>query len=86
MDNCPICYNKITNEFAILNCSCNYLYHNECISKWFKMKKSCPTCRKTWATKNKPGNNREILMEIGRRLFLESVGRNSSREYFNNII
>ena len=79
MDNCPICYQKIMTEFVILNCGCNYIYHSKCIRKWFEKKKSCPTCRKLWgAKKNSKIENRERLMEIGRRIFLESIGRNSS--------
>ena len=95
--NCPICYNEITkNEsFAILNCDCQTFYHSKCINTWLGINNSCPTCRKIWIKPNlrrNRNNNRirrrrnamtpDIARALSSRLFLESIGINSSN--FNN--
>ena len=51
--NCTICCENIkSNEkFVILSCKCPYSYHENCLSKWLKMSKSCPTCRNKWIAK-----------------------------------
>ena len=88
---CPICYTSIKNEqeFVILNCECKNSYHKLCIEKWHNTNNSCPTCRKKWPIpkfkrSNKPVKKRRnaITPELARiltdRLFLESIGINSS--------
>ncbi len=47
MQYCSICLNSIKNEEEdIKKTKCNHLFHNECISRWLKIKSSCPLCRK----------------------------------------
>ena len=90
---CPICYNKITkNEsFTILNCMCQTFYHSKCIDIWLKNNNSCPTCRKIWIKPNLRRNidnnpirrrrnamTPDIARMLTSRLFLESIGINSS--------
>ena len=94
--NCLICCEEITTEFAILNCECPYNYHNKCIKKWFKIDRSCPNCRKKWWNPfdniptyrvnrtRRNAINPEQAREIQRRLFLESIGVNSSRNTLNS--
>ena len=54
MADCPICLKEIrTNKSKtilkseyITTCQCNYYYHLKCISKWLKIKKICPICKR----------------------------------------
>jgi len=44
--NCCICLEPLTAPVE-LSCECKEkYYHRECVDKWFKRKKECPTCRK----------------------------------------
>ena len=43
--NCIICFEKLNNEPCYQCEICNNQFHNECIQKWFKKKKTCPMCR-----------------------------------------
>tara|TARA_B100001093_G_scaffold473673_1_gene497756 strand:- start:1027 stop:1362 length:336 start_codon:yes stop_codon:yes gene_type:complete len=98
---CPICYTKIkqNDKFTILNCNCSTAYHNKCIDEWFSYNNSCPTCRKKWIPpklSSQPNqNNRvprrrnamtpEMARDLTNRLFLESIGINSSRHNIDNL-
>ena len=46
MQYCSICLNSIKEEEDTKKTKCNHLFHNECISRWLKIKSSCPLCRK----------------------------------------
>ena len=89
---CIICLQKIHSNFNILNCPCPYTYHAKCINTWLEKNRSCPHCRKTWV-KNPfneinmvqyglPSRRNAIdpstVTELQNRLFLESIGVNSS--------
>ena len=43
---CNICLQLITKNFATLNCDCKVNYHKECIDNWLQENPSCPNCRK----------------------------------------
>lgn len=83
MTNCPICCEKIGNMFVILSCQCHNLYHKTCIDKWLKIDNSCPTCRQNWLDNpfTNFNNNKELLEEIRRRLWQESIGIHSGRHF-----
>lgn len=40
---CPICWDKITDDYIILDCS--HIYHTDCINQWLIKKDTCPYCR-----------------------------------------
>lgn len=46
---CSICMEnfKLNEELREINCSCNSIYHTDCIVKWFEKKCSCPLCRRS---------------------------------------
>lgn len=57
-DSCPICYDELGNELALLNCpDCNNYVHEECVRVWMQYKKRCVYCRKEWSD-----FNNEILL------------------------
>ena len=46
-DACGICCEKLNNGNCIAHLPyCSHAFHKHCIDGWFKIKKSCPTCRK----------------------------------------
>jgi hypothetical protein len=46
MNYCSICLNSIKKEEDTTKTNCKHLFHTECISRWLKIKTSCPLCRK----------------------------------------
>lgn len=55
---CPICYtDKYTPNNYMVQTSCNHFYHRECIKKWLKINKSCPTCRRKLIFSSEDENN-----------------------------
>jgi len=69
------------------------MYHTECINFWFKKARSCPNCRKKWIPNPflhiRDSNQRrnaltpQLAEELQHRLFLESIGVNSSQYRYN---
>lgn len=83
MSKCPICCEKIENNFIILSCQCRNLYHTHCINKWIEIDNSCPTCRYKWI--NNPFasfiKNKHLLDNLRYRLWQESIGLNSGLHF-----
>lgn len=46
-DECPICFEKLSNEFNINMPCCNILYHLKCINSWKCSSNYCPNCLRT---------------------------------------
>jgi len=46
-DECPICKDILDIDKSIvkINCKCKYVYHRDCIIKWFNINSNCPFCR-----------------------------------------
>lgn len=44
LNECSICLE--TNNYKIITTNCNHIFHEECLSKWIKIIKTCPICRK----------------------------------------
>ncbi len=42
---CGICWELIDSPLAILSQSCRHLFCKECLRRWMKSSKTCPTCR-----------------------------------------
>ena len=43
---CSICLEDIKKND--INLSCNHIFHKECLKEWFKIKTTCPICRKEY--------------------------------------
>ena len=43
---CNVCLDDYSPDDEVLKLKCEHIYHADCISGWFKEKKSCPICRK----------------------------------------
>ena len=48
---CPICYELKADYYSIKEC--NHKFCTKCISRWYKVKKQCPLCRKKFKYSNK---------------------------------
>ena len=91
--NCLICSEEVKHDFSILNCNCPHVYHIKCINKWLNINNSCPHCRLKWrknpytiikVEKKRDRVRRGAITpqhaeEIRHRIFLESIGINSSQ-------
>lgn len=44
LNECSICLE--INNYKIITTNCNHEFHEECLSKWIKISKTCPLCRK----------------------------------------
>ena len=76
---CIICLNDIKNQFTLINCNCNYHYHDKCINKWLAISKSCPVCRKKF---NKRRDNKHLMDAI----FYDSIDRYNYYRYNEYIL
>ena len=43
---CSICLEDIIEDTVHLKC--NHIFHKECLKEWFKIKTTCPICRKEY--------------------------------------
>ena len=72
---CPICFEVFgaTEAFSLVRCRnarCPYLFHEECLGKWFETNPSCPLCKKkeillpekkSTHERVRNANNREVI-------------------------
>jgi hypothetical protein len=71
---CSICQEKLTNYLVQTNCECNYSYHQHCLSKWLKISRSCPTCRKVFNVNPFEIDTKQLDL-IKNAMFYDSIGR-----------
>jgi hypothetical protein len=43
---CIICYKGMLNGRTVKPLDCEHEFHEKCLAQWFKVKESCPICRK----------------------------------------
>lgn len=62
-ENCCICMvecNNIKDNIVVPDCGCIHkYYHEDCLKRWFRVKKVCPTCNKRCSGKGYRKYNRE---------------------------
>jgi hypothetical protein len=46
-ENCSICFENFKDNEIVNVTNCNHIYHNNCISEWTKINKTCPLCRES---------------------------------------
>ena len=44
-DDCSICLDPLKEQPCIKLTKCGHVHHRKCITKWFKIEKTCPLCR-----------------------------------------
>jgi hypothetical protein len=44
--NCSICFEKFYYNQNVINLDCKHLFHQKCLTEWYKYKQECPVCRK----------------------------------------
>lgn len=47
---CSICYDFVSSDSILLHLDCGHIYHDNCLSQWFKTSRTCPDCRKLVTT------------------------------------
>ena len=72
---CNICFEKITEQLAILPCKCKATYHKDCLMNWLGLEPSCPLCRKFTPIDNYEdykGNSRieEMKLNNNRKIYV----------------
>jgi len=91
MTDCTICLKQIItkksktilkNEY-ITTCQCDYYYHRRCISKWIKMKKICPICKR-YVYKNPWDKFRSII--ITSNDYILNIYEYRINRYFQDLI
>lgn len=67
---CSICLEDVV-EGARVRClkTCQHIFHNNCIEKWFMEKSCCPTCRKEYSSIIVKKDTQELMNNID-RLFM----------------
>ena len=44
-NDCSICLDPLKEQPCIKLTKCGHVHHRKCITKWFKIEKTCPLCR-----------------------------------------
>lgn len=58
-DECIICQEAFGTTLEVFHLPCNHKFHGECITRWLKIKTSCPVCRQN------AGNENDEDAEVG---------------------
>ncbi|EEF29070.1 E3 ubiquitin ligase BIG BROTHER-related [Ricinus communis] len=45
-DDCAICLEEFGGEVKLIKMPCAHIFHENCIFRWLKNQKTCPTCRR----------------------------------------
>jgi len=54
MEDCPICYEAVTDSTGHCTLSCKHSFHISCLTKWSNETPSCPMCRNPLGTTEAP--------------------------------
>ena len=54
---CTICLDGFKLEDVIFNIKCKHFFHKECLTKWLKLQKLCPNCKKQITLGNEDNAN-----------------------------
>uniref|UniRef100_A0A7E4VJM8 RING-type domain-containing protein n=1 Tax=Panagrellus redivivus TaxID=6233 RepID=A0A7E4VJM8_PANRE len=49
---CPICVSSLLNSNAFIAGKCGHVFHQPCLTQWFRQQKTCPSCRKKTTEKD----------------------------------
>lgn len=82
---CSICLDPYRSPLC--DTYCGHMFCFECVKRWFKLKKSCPICRR-YFTKLRPVTNEKLLKELDNLLVqcTKCNEINIKRNHFNNHI
>jgi len=78
---CPICYNKISNQMFVSHCF--HIFCLKCIKKALSIKKICPLCRKKLYYNPEPRtqNNNVIIIRRNYNQYIRLFMQNCSNGY-----
>lgn len=76
-DICAICLEKTTND-SYKSCCCRNKFHFECLDKWFKIKNTCPLCRKEYSHMEDYNNDLGDHLEMINNLDVKNIINNLS--------
>ncbi|CAO3626204.1 unnamed protein product [Mucor hiemalis] len=79
-DECIICQEAFGTTLQIFHLPCNHKFHGECITRWLKIKTSCPVCRQN------AGNESDEDAEVGELEVSELTTSGSSSSHPINIM
>lgn len=89
---CNICFEDFTKQDTMfkIGCECkNVFYHHDCIMKWYKIKRICPTCRKRFNKDNliaRNYNNRYKQNKVPQETKYQCDGKTHKRKsVFKNV-
>ena len=80
---CPICMNNIISDQICLT-SCSHSFCYDCLSRWFLIKNTCPSCREeVQSFKYKDEINRIFIINNNRDI--ENLNIDEIRGILNNV-
>ena len=60
---CAICLNTHTGAWVVL--PCGHIFHEPCISEWFRRKMQCPICKRTFEPMDFTGDTTHVAYTFG---------------------
>ena len=78
MYNCAICLDKIDSHSLYKDICCKGTFHFECLEQWFKIKNTCPLCRREYSHMNHYSSEFEEHLEQIKNINMKQVISNIS--------
>jgi len=77
METCAICLEN-TDDNCYKSLCCNKIFHFECLDKWFKIKNTCPLCRREYSHMEDYTCDMENYLETFQNIDMKNVINNLS--------
>jgi len=69
---CGICLDRIYLFYHKCNCKCNSYYHKSCINNWYKIRETCPICKKHQTAKKQEKRPSSVLLFVFYLIYISS--------------
>ena len=93
MDDCAVCYEKVSESTGHCTLSCKHSFHIACLTRWSNENPSCPMCRNPLGATEAPAKQRAIAttdltwnMENMSRFRILTATPGQGQGYLNHVI
>eukprot|EP00005_Dracoamoeba_jomungandri_P003668 CAMPEP_0174253686 /NCGR_PEP_ID=MMETSP0439-20130205/3054_1 /TAXON_ID=0 /ORGANISM="Stereomyxa ramosa, Strain Chinc5" /LENGTH=176 /DNA_ID=CAMNT_0015334849 /DNA_START=307 /DNA_END=837 /DNA_ORIENTATION=+ len=58
-EDCPICKDDFVLDEEVIEMGCSHRFHPDCLTRWLKMRNTCPVCRYEIESATENGDNED---------------------------